>query len=50
MPELVAPVALDGFFLADNGPSVMRGRFSPGRMEFDAGTVRCGYRHALARQ
>lgn len=50
VPELVAPVALDGFFMADNGPSVIRGRFSPGRLEFDAGTVRCGYRYALAKQ
>lgn len=50
VPELVAPVALDGFFMADNGPSVIRGRFSPGRLDFDAGTVRCGYRYALVKQ
>ena len=49
VPELVAPVALDGFFLADNGVSVIRGRFLPGRMEFDAGTIECGYRYVLTK-
>lgn len=49
VPELVAPVALDGFFAADNGVSVIRGRILPDRMEFDAGTLQCGYRYILAR-
>ena len=49
VPELVAPVALDGFFMADNGVSVIRGRFLPGRMEFDAGTIPCGYRYVLTK-
>ncbi len=49
VPELVAPVALDGFFGADNGVSVMRGRFAPNRLDFDAGTLRCGYRYNLVK-
>ncbi|MBC7801238.1 MAG: hypothetical protein H7Z10_11500 [Gemmatimonadaceae bacterium] len=49
VPELVAPIALDGFFVADNGVSVIRGRFLPGRMEFDAGTIQCGYRYTLTK-
>lgn len=49
VPELVAPVALDGFFQADNGASVIRGRFLPGRVEFDAGTIQCGYRYVLTK-
>ena len=49
VPELVAPVALDGFFAADNGASVIRGRFTPDRLDFDAGTLRCGYRYSLAK-
>lgn len=49
VPELTAPVALDGFFMADNGASVIRGRFTPGRMDFDGGTIRCGYRYSLVK-
>ena len=49
VPELIAPVALDGFFAADNGASVIRGRFTPYRLDFDAGTLRCGYRYSLAK-
>ena len=49
VPELAAAVALDGFFLADNGASVIRGRFTPNRLDFDAGTLRCGYRYSLAK-
>ena len=49
VPELIAPVALDGFFMADNGASVIRGRFTPNRLDFDAGTLRCGYRYSMAK-
>ena len=49
VPELVAPVALDGFFIADNGASVIHGRFTPYRADFDAGTIRCGYPYSLGK-
>lgn len=50
VPELQAPIALDGSFVADNGPAVIRGQFTPGRVDFDAGTATCGYRYALVKR
>lgn len=50
VPEIAATVALDGTFAADNGSTIMRGQFTPGRVDFDAGTATCGYRYTLVKR